>query len=36
MKHIEFLRVFFQYARVHPIGYAWRIARDIAYAGLPF
>ena len=36
MRAIEFLRVWWLYRRTHPWAYAARIARDIAFRGLPF
>lgn len=35
-QHIEFVRVLVQYSRRHPIKYAARIARGIAYDFIPF
>lgn len=32
----NFLALFWLYAKHHKPAYAWRIARDIAYRGLPF
>lgn len=33
---VEFVSVYSQYRRTHPSAYAARIARDIAFRGLPF
>lgn len=35
-KLIEFFIVLRQYRRTHPWAYAARIARDIAFRGIPF
>lgn len=35
-KHLIFLAVFITYAKFHRLAYAARIARGIAYRGLPF
>lgn len=35
-KHLTFLAVFFLYWKAHRFAYAMRIARGIAYRGLPF
>lgn len=35
-QHIEFVAVFIAYAKFHKIAYAARIARGIAYRGIPF
>jgi len=35
-KHLEFIAVFFLYWKAHRAVYAFRVARGIAYRGLPF
>jgi hypothetical protein len=35
-KQVEFVVVFFLYWKCHRATYAFRLARDIAYRGLPF
>ena len=35
-RHIEFVMVFWLYWKHHRAAYAFRLARDIAYRGLPF
>lgn len=35
-KHFTFIAVFFLYWKAHRAGYALRIARGIAYRGIPF
>lgn len=35
-RHLEFIAVFFLYWKAHRATYAFRLARDIAYRGLPF